>query len=76
MREVVKVIFIGSHFYDDSGSRMSSVYREDWTRYDFGFMQCDLRDGKDVVIRQATPMEVAYYDAQLAEIKASRRVLE
>jgi hypothetical protein len=67
---VTRLIFIGDHFYSQSGSMMSSIYTEDGYRYDWGFVQRDLRDGREVHIRPANPIELAHYESKLAEYKA------
>lgn len=72
---VVEAFFIGDHYYRQSRTMMSSVYltgkrvhRDGSTfyrRYDYGFLQRDLKLGKEVVIRQATQEERAWADARL-----------
>lgn len=64
----VKLVYIGDHFYNDSGSMMSMLYTEDGARYDYGFMACDLRDGKKITIRQATVGEQDKYEAELKRL--------
>lgn len=67
---MLKLIYIGDHFYRDSKTMMSSIYTEDRRRSDWGFVQVALRAGKNVEIRQATEIERAFFDEKLAEIKA------
>lgn len=64
----IKLIYIGDHFYNDSGSMMSPLYTESGARYDYGFMACDLRDGKKITIRQATVGEQDKYEAELQQL--------
>lgn len=68
----LEVVFIGMDFYMNSGSIMSSVYTvedEQYTRYDFGFLQRDLAAGKEIVIRQATEEEMKIFEDKLSRIK-------
>ena len=65
----MNLIYIGDHFYRESQSMMSPIYTEDGRRMDWGFVQCALRDGQDVNIRQATPTELDGYKAKLARLK-------
>lgn len=48
---------------------MSPIYHEDGMRSDWGKVQCALRDGEEVHIRQATDAEVGRYERQLREMK-------
>ena len=66
---IMKLIYIGDKFYEESKSIMSPVYTEHEERSDWGFMQVALRNGEDVNIRQATSEELAFYEAKLAKIK-------
>lgn len=61
----MNLVYIGNKFYHDSHTRMSSVYTEDGERTDFGKIQMALERGEEVHIRQATPIEMAYYQADL-----------
>ena len=65
----IKVIYIGRHFYNESGTAMSSLYTEAGNRYDHGFMERDLMAGNRVTIRPATDIELAHYERQLREWK-------
>jgi len=71
MNKIVAV-YIGDEFYSASGSMMSSVYLNDGSRYDWGFMQRDLREGSEVLIRQATQEEMNKYKVKLADIIISQ----
>jgi hypothetical protein len=67
---MTNLVWIGDNFYMQSGSIMSSIYTaEGGQRYDWGFVQRDLREGKEVHIRPAnTEEKLAAYE-QLAEIQ-------
>lgn len=71
-RQVLTLVYIGDHFYSESGTVMSPIYTEDGERSDWGFVQCALRDGASVEIRQATEQERDFYEARLSEIKRMR----
>jgi hypothetical protein len=64
-----KLIYIGDHFYSESRSMMSPIYTEDGQRYDWGFVQRDLRNGHEVTIRRATAAEKKVYQVRLEELK-------
>lgn len=68
-KKVVKLIFIGDRFYSESKTMMSPIYHEDGRRYDWGFVNINLRDGKTVKIRPATPLELEHYEKLLTEVK-------
>ena len=68
----VNVIYIGDHFYFESGTMMSCIYTEDGRRMDWGFVQCALRDGQTVNIRPATQVELDGYEAKLSRLKRER----
>lgn len=65
----MKLIYIGDHFYMESGTMMSPIYTEDGHRSDWGFVQIALKRGDSIEIRQATPQERDFYEARLAEMK-------
>lgn len=72
-----KLYYIGSDFYFQSGTFMSCIYREgDNARYDWGFLERDLREGRAVTIRQATAAEKAAAYTKLAELQAERKARE
>jgi hypothetical protein len=62
-----KLIYIGD-FYNRSKTMMSPIYTEDGRRYDWGFLERDLRDGKSVSIRQANAIEREHYERKLQEL--------
>lgn len=65
----MKLIYIGDHFYSESGSLMSPIYGEDGSRSDWGKVQMALRQGDEVSIRQATQQERDFYEARLSRMK-------
>ena len=65
----MKLIYIGDHFYMESGTMMSPIYTEDGYRSDWGHVQTALKRGDSIEIRQATPQERDFYEARLAEMK-------
>jgi hypothetical protein len=68
----VKLIYIGSNFYMESGTMLSCIYTEDGQRSDWGHVESILRHGGSVEIRQATPAEILPYQRQLTEIVLER----
>ena len=72
----MKLIYIGDHFYMESGTMMSCIYTERGTRSDWGHVQTALRNGETVEIRQATETERNHYEVALAELKRERAKLE
>jgi len=76
MEDVIWVIFIGNNFYYESGTVMSSLYKivsGGYERYDWGFAERDLADGKSIRIRPADEQEMAIFNAELAELLAQRK---
>lgn len=65
----MKLIYIGDHFYHESGTMMSSIYGEDGSRSDWGKVQAALRAGQPIEIRQATQQERDFYEAHLSRLK-------
>ena len=63
--EEVKLIFIGNKFYNKSGSVMSSIYTEHGERFDWGFVEVALEEGKEVHIRPASSVELMMFEAEL-----------
>ena len=70
--ETMELIFIGDHFYMESGTMMSSIYDISGNRQDWGFVQCALRKGESVHIRPATDAERKPYEGMLVKIKRDR----
>jgi hypothetical protein len=70
-----KLFYIGDHFYSGSRTIMSSIYEEGTgARYDWGFVNRDLREGKTVTIRQATPEEYNRAIDRLQELQRQERL--
>lgn len=68
---MINLIYVGEHFYRESKSIMSSIYTEDGRRYDWGFVQMELRNGNSVTIRPATEEELSKFQEKLAELQES-----
>lgn len=68
----LELIFIGDHFYLESGTRMSCIYQLDGRRFDWGKVNVALQNGDTVNIRPATEGEIEPFTLRLAEIKAER----
>ena len=66
-KKTINLVYVGQRFYTDSSSSLSSIYDEDFNRYDYGFLQRDLALGHNVTIRQATGLEIDYMDQKLQE---------
>ena len=66
-----KIIYIGSNFYMESGTRMSCIYTEAGDRSDWGHVEELLRRGKTVEIRPATQAERFPYEEKLRQINSS-----
>lgn len=60
------IVYIGEEFYSKSRTIMSSLYRENGQRFDWGFVQIALKNGHDVHIRQATTKEMDHYKSILS----------
>lgn len=73
MNDNLNLIFIGTKFYFESGTRMSSIYDETDNRSDWGFVQVHLSNGGEVHIRPATSTELAYYQVKLDRIKEAEK---
>ena len=69
----MKLIYIGDHFYIESGTMISSIYTEDGFRSDWGHVQSALRHGEKVEIRPATTKEREQYEVLLAKYKKERK---
>lgn len=68
MSKEVELIFIGDRFHHESETKMASIYTIEGARYDWGFVQRDLRDGKSISIRQATTIELEPYEQELQRV--------
>lgn len=72
-KNTINLFYIGDNFYWDSGTSMSSIYEiGTGVRYDWGFVQGDLRDGKTVNIRPANKEELAWAKNMAKKIRESR----
>lgn len=59
------LIFVGDEFYSRSSTMMSSLYTTDFQRYDWGYVQRDLRNGIEIHIRPANTQEYEHLKAKL-----------
>ncbi|MDD5065283.1 MAG: hypothetical protein PHQ35_11070 [Phycisphaerae bacterium] len=68
-----EIIFIGDRFYQESNTVMSSVYEKStddtYRRYDYGFLQRDLKAGICLFIRPSTKDEQTFFDLELIKLK-------
>jgi hypothetical protein len=63
------LIYIGDRYYKESHTIMSSIYEEStWMRFDWGFVNTDLRNGISVRIRPANAEELGVAHQNLKEI--------
>lgn len=69
----IRLVYIGDHFYYESGTMMSPIYHESGERSDWGKVSCYLRDGDEVHIRQAAQSEKDKYEGILARYKRERK---
>lgn len=68
----IELFFIGENFYWETGTIMSSIYEvRTYKRYDWGFVNRDLREGKKVNIRPATKEEMEWVNNNAKIIKFS-----
>lgn len=65
----IHLIYTSDSLYESSGSILSSLYTVDGHRYDYGFLQIALKCGKNVNIRQATPVELKFFIDKLEILK-------
>lgn len=68
------VYFFGDEYYQKSGTMMGSLYTESGKRYDWGFLQRDVRNGEDVVVKPATREMLAWADNQLRNFQIKQNV--
>jgi hypothetical protein len=61
----INLVYIGDDFYHKSRTMMSSIYTESGERFDWGFTSIALTQGNNITIRQATPTEMDFYQAEL-----------
>ena len=71
--EKTKLFYIGDQFYLKSNSIMSSIYEQgSRNRYDWGFVERDLRQGKTIIIRPATKEEMSLACERLCELTMNK----
>ena len=63
------VYYFGDKYYNDSGSMMGVLYTEKGERYDWGFLQRDVGEGEEVVVKKATPEMIKWADETLEKLK-------
>ena len=63
------VYYFGDKYYHQSGTMMGVLYTDKGERYDWGFLQHDVDNGEDVVVRKATPQMIEWADKQLEQFK-------
>lgn len=69
----LRAIYIGDHFYSESGTAMSSIYEKDtWRRLDWGLIEIALRNGQPVNMRPANEGEMQIATRYLDTLKADR----
>ncbi len=68
--KIINLIYIGEKFYSLSNTEMSSIYtKESFQRYDWGYVQADLKAGNIINIRPASPKELVMAENKLIKIK-------
>jgi hypothetical protein len=65
----VQLIYIGDHFYWESGTMMGSMYTSEGVRADFNTVTSALQKGEAVHIRPANATEYGDYERKLRELK-------
>jgi len=63
------VYYFGDKYYDQSSTVMGVLYTDKGERYDWGFLQRDVDNGEDVIVRRATPDMIKWADKQLENYK-------
>ena len=61
------VYYFGDKYYDQSKTMMGVLYDESRHRYDWGYLQRDVDNGEDVIVRKATPPMIQWADKILEE---------
>lgn len=64
-----RIFYVGDQFYLESGTHLSSLYNENGQREDWGKVSRYLANGKTVIIRPATDVELGRMYRKLQEIK-------
>lgn len=71
--EKIELFFIGDEFYSKSQTMLSSIYvAGTYERFDWGFVNCLLREGKTVTIRPATETEMEWAYKKIGQILVKR----
>jgi len=64
----IELFFIGNEFYHSSGSKMSSIYVSgSYERFDWGFVNLLLQEGKCVYIRPASKEEIDWANKEIQQ---------
>lgn len=63
------VYYFGDKYYERSGTMMGVLYTEKGERYDWGFVQRDISNGEEVLVKQATSEMIKWADEQLENFK-------
>lgn len=72
--EKIDLFFIGDNFYSKSQTMMSSIYiAGSYERFDWGFVNCLLREGKSVYIRPATHEELDWAHKKIGQFLVQDR---
>lgn len=64
-----KVYYFGEDGYNQTGTLLGVMYKENGDRYDFGFLRRDLENGEEITIKQATPTMVSWMNMKIEEYK-------
>jgi len=64
------VYYFGDEYYWKSGTMMGALYTDRGERYDWGFLQRDVRNGEEVLVKPATPEMRALADIKLKELQS------
>lgn len=71
MNESVTLVYLGNKFSVENANALEIFYNNEGKRYDWGVIQRDLMQGKDVVIRQAPVEDYDFYRERLESIKVA-----
>lgn len=63
------VYYFGDKYYDKSGTMLGVLYTDKGERYDWGFLQRDVENGEDVVVRKATSDMIQWAENRLEQFK-------
>ena len=67
----MKIVYhFGEEYYWRSNTFMGALYTDKGERYDWGFLQRDVRNGEEVLVRPATPEMLAWADEHLKEYQS------